>query len=238
MSQPPATRTIREQLASLLPECGRCASFVSAHNLAEAFGNAVDAKDPHTANHSRVVAALAELLARAMGLTALQVERVHLAAHVHDIGKIGIPEAILGKAGPLNPAEWPLMRRHPDIGAGILRPCFPAGPGSVRDMVVAHHERFDGGGYPCGLAGRDIPLGARIIAVVDSFSAMRQDRPYRQGMGHGPALEEVARCRGGQFDPDVAGEFLRQEAPVRELMEGLARTAPTVHLRAGCADAA
>lgn len=234
MSQPPATRSVREQIASLLPECGRCASFVSTHNLAEAFGNAVDAKDPHTANHSREVAALAELLARAMGLTRLQVERVHLAAHVHDVGKIGVPEAILGKPGPLGPAEWPLMRRHPDIGAGILRPCFPAGPGSVRDMVAAHHERFDGGGYPRGLAGRDIPLGARIIAVVDAYSAMRQDRPYRRGMAHGAALAEVLRCRGMQFDPDVAGEFLRLESPVQELMDGLARTAPTVCLHAGC----
>ena len=238
MSQPPAPRSIREHLASLVPECGRCASFVSAHNLAEAFGNAVDAKDPHTANHSREVAALAELLARAMGLTSLQVERVHLAAHVHDIGKIGIPESILGKPGPLDPAQWPIMRRHPDIGACILRPCFPAGPGSVQDMVLAHHERFDGGGYPRRLSGRDIPLGARIIAVVDSYSAMRQDRPYRRGMPHGEALEEIIRNRGSQFDPDAAAEFLRLESPVLELMEGLARTAPTVHLHAGCAAAA
>ena len=124
------------------------------------------------------------------------------------------------------------MRRHPDIGASILRPCFPAGPGSVQDMVAAHHERHDGGGYPRGLSGRAIPLGARIIAVVDSYSAMRQDRPYRQGMPHGAALEELAAGRGRQYDPDVAAEFLRLEGPVLELMDGLARTAPTVHLHA------
>jgi len=235
---PCSAERIREHLASLLPECGRCASFISAHNLAEAFGNVVDAKDPHTANHSREVAALAEILARAMGLTAMQVERVHLAAHLHDIGKIGVPEHILGKTGPLTAVEWSAMRRHPEIGARILQPCFPAGTGSVRDMVVAHHERFDGGGYPCGLQGRDIPLGARLIAVVDSYSAMRQDRPYRAGMRHGQALEELLAGQGRQHDPDVVGEFLRMEAAVLDLMDGLARIAPLEHLHAAVPAAA
>ena len=191
---------------------------VSAHALAEAFGAAVDAKDRHTASHSLETAALSEALAAVMGLTAKQVERVHLAAHLHDIGKIGVPEAILGKPGPLTAAEFAIIKTHPEIGARILGPCFASGAWGVLEMVLRHHERFDGSGYPGGLCGRDIPMGARIIAVADSYSAMRQDRPYRKGMAHEAAMEEIATNAGKLYDPEAAKEFLANGELMRSLL--------------------
>jgi len=200
---------------------------VSIHAMAEAFGAAVDAKDRHTAMHSQETAALSEALAMAMGLSANQTARVHLAAHLHDIGKIGVPEAILSKAGPLAAGEFDIIRTHPAMGARILRPCLESGAGSVLDMILRHHERYDGGGYPGGLAGRDIPLGARIIAVADSYSAMRQDRPYRKGMSHESALAEIERFRGVMYDPDAARIFLSNEKRMKALIEP--RTVPPTH---------
>ena len=151
---------------------GACAAS-TAHELAESLGRAVDARDSRLFRHSEVVADLSSMLARAHGLTTLQAQMVHMAGHLHDVGKIGIPDHILRKPGPLSAAEWEIMRRHPAIGAEILRPVrvFCGRPG-VCEIVLAHHERFDGGGYPHGLRGAEIPLGARIVAVADAFSAM------------------------------------------------------------------
>jgi len=206
------------RLQALAPSCSTGNGGVCAHALAEAFGAAVDAKDKHTASHSLETAALSEALAAAMGLTAKQVERVHLAAHLHDIGKIGVPEAILGKPGPLTPEEFAAIKKHPEIGARILGPCFASGQWSVLEMVLRHHERFDGSGYPGGLRGLDIPMGARIIAVADSYSAMRQDRPYRKGMPHEAAMEEIAAGAGRLYDPDAAKEFLTNGELMRSLL--------------------
>lgn len=191
---------------------------ISVHALAEAFGAAVDAKDRHTASHSLETAALSEALAAAMGLTTRQVDRVHLAAHLHDIGKIGVPEAILGKPGPLTAEEFAIIKQHPETGARILGPCFASGAGGVLEMVLRHHERFDGSGYPGGLRSLDIPMGARIIAVADSYSAMRQDRPYRKGMSHEAALEEIENNAGKLYDPDAAKEFLANADLMRSLI--------------------
>lgn len=198
-----------------LGACADCA----AHELAESLGRAVDARDRRLFRHSEVVADLASLLARAHGLTALQTRMVHMAGHLHDIGKIGIPDSILRKPGPLTPAEWTVMRRHPAIGAEILRPVrvFCGRPG-VCDIVLAHHERYDGLGYPCGLRGADIPLGARIVAVADAFSAMTEDRPYRRGMGLADAVEEIRRGAGGMFDPEVVRDLLSLRPALPELL--------------------
>lgn len=206
------------RLRALAPACSMKNGGVCAHALAEAFGAAVDAKDRHTACHSLETAALSEALAAAMGLTAKQVERVHLAAHLHDVGKIGVPGAILGKPGPLTAEEFAVIKRHPEIGARILGPCFAHGAWGVLEMVLRHHERFDGSGYPGGLRGRDIPMGARIIAVADSYSAMRQDRPYRRGMDHETALEEIAANAGRLYDPDAAKEFLANGELMRSIL--------------------
>jgi HD-GYP domain-containing protein (c-di-GMP phosphodiesterase class II) len=125
---------------------------------------------------------------------------------LHDIGKVGVPEAVLCKPGPLDDEEWAVMRQHPSIGAQIVSPIrFLAG---AVEIVASHHERWDGGGYPRGLRGADIPLPARIFSVADSFDAMTSDRPYRAAMPLERALEEIRAGGGSQFDPDVAAAFL------------------------------
>lgn len=190
------------------------------HQFAESLGNAVDARDTDTFNHSWEVAELARMIAEAMGLSPMQVETVHLAAHLHDIGKIGIPDVILKKQGRLSEEEWDLMRRHPEIGALIIRPVEAfASAGGVADMVLFHHERFDGKGYPQGVAGDEIPLGARIIAVADTLSAMLQNRPYRAGTTLAAALTEVERCSGSQFDPAVVTALMIIASKVGRFLE-------------------
>ena len=125
---------------------------------------------------------------------------------LHDIGKVGVPEAVLCKPGPLDDAEWAVMREHPAIGAQIVTPMrFLAG---AVEIVRTHHERWDGRGYPLGLAGEEIPLAARIFSVVDSFDAMTSDRPYREAMSLERALGEIREGAGTQFDPDIARAFL------------------------------
>ncbi|MFZ5587342.1 MAG: HD-GYP domain-containing protein [Thermodesulfobacteriota bacterium] len=177
---------------------------LSLHQLAESLGNAVDAKDHCTRSHSEEVAGLGRLLALRMDLGAHQAEIIHIAGHLHDIGKIGVPDAVLGKPGPLTPAEWEMVKLHPVIGADIVRPVAAlTGPGGIADMILHHHERFDGAGYPHGLAGAAIPLGARIIAVADSLSAMLQRRPYKPPRALDEAVAEIAGLAGAQYDPQV-----------------------------------
>jgi len=199
---------------------GPCAAN-TAHELAESLGRAVDARDRRLFEHSSVVADLASLLAQAHGLTRRQVALVHMAGHLHDVGKIGVPDSILLKPGPLTDDEWRVMRQHPLLGAEILRPVgMFCGRFGVCDIVLAHHERFDGSGYPHGLCGKDIPLGARLVAVADSLSAMLEDRPYRKGLSVDQALDEVTRCAGTLFDPCVVADLerLRGQKPLCELL--------------------
>jgi HD-GYP domain-containing protein (c-di-GMP phosphodiesterase class II) len=143
-----------------------------------------------------------------MGRSEDEVALLRLAAQLHDIGKIGIPEAILQKPGPLSEDEWEVMRRHPQIGQQVLaqaRGQF----GLVSHIVVAHHERWDGQGYPYRLAQQEIPLGARILSVIDSYDAMTSARPYREALSADVAREELVRCAGSQFDPQVVEAFLK-----------------------------
>ena len=188
------------------------------HQLAESLGRAIDAKDSHTMAHSEEVAEVSKFLAAAMGLPRDDVVCVHVAGHLHDIGKIGVPDAVLGKPGRLEPDEWRQMQAHPAIGADILAPLDCLARTGIVEMVRAHHERFDGSGYPAGLKGRDIPLGARVISVADSLSAMLQTRPYRPAMGFAEAQRVLVRCAGSQFDPDVVDAFLAVADDVRQLL--------------------
>ena len=155
--------------------------------------------------HTRDAAALAEEVARALGLPDDEVAAVRLAAELNDVGKVGIPDAILDKPGRLDATEWEFMLRHTVIGERILRGA-PA-LARIADLVRASHERYDGGGYPDRLAGDEIPLGARIVFVCDAFHAMTSDRPYQRAMSDEEALDELRRCAGTQFDPRVVRAF-------------------------------
>lgn len=166
---------------------------------------ALDMRDSGTARHSQTVGRYAQLLARELGLGEATVERVHLAGLLHDVGKVGIPDSILQKPGALDDAEWAEMRKHPELGARILQ---GANLEDISGWVLAHHERPDGRGYPQGLAGEEIPVAARILAVADAYEAMTTDRVYKAAMPHEQARDELRRCAGCQFDVDVVGAFV------------------------------
>lgn len=158
-------------------------------------------RDRYTGDHSEAVVELTTRVARALALNQDEVDRVETAALLHDIGKVGIPDSILHKDGPLDEDEWVLMKEHPVIGERILR-AIP-GLGGVARIVRHEHERWDGGGYPDGARGDQIPIGSRIILACDAYHAMTSDRPYRAAMSHGDALRELRKHAGSQFDPQV-----------------------------------
>jgi hypothetical protein len=167
----------------------------------------IDLRDPYTAGHSRRVAAYSRLLALDMGLPAAQVGQIEHAALLHDIGKVGVPDAVLFKNGPLDDEEKLLIRAHPAIGAGMLAD-IPT-MCDIFPCILHHHERWDGRGYPDGLSGETIPIGARIIAVADSFDAMTTDRPYRRGLGADAAIAELIRGEQTQFDKRCVRAFVQ-----------------------------
>jgi HD-GYP domain-containing protein (c-di-GMP phosphodiesterase class II) len=173
----------------------------------EALTASIDAKDRYTCGHSQRVAQLTQQLAVAIGLDEHTVGRVRIAGLVHDVGKIGVPESVLTKAGKLTDAEFAEIKRHPEIGYRILRDIPRLH--DVLDGVLYHHERWDGLGYPQGLAGEKIPLVARLIALADSFDAMSSTRTYRSAMSRSQVLSEITRCAGKQFDPALAPRFVQ-----------------------------
>jgi len=168
---------------------------------------AIDAKDHYTQGHSQKVSAYAALIAEAMEMSDAEVEEIRLGGVLHDIGKVGIPENILNKSGPLNPDEWETMKSHVKFGAKILDPLTPLA--RIREMVLHHHEYFDGSGYPEALAGEKIPLGARIIAIADAYDTITSDRTYKKARKAGDALAELERCANAQFDGAIVEIFVR-----------------------------
>ncbi len=160
---------------------------------------ALEAKDAYTNDHASQIAELAASVCAQLRIPAAKTRMIRLGALLHDIGKIGVPEAILHKDGPLDADEWIVMQEHPRIGARILEP-VPYFADLV-PLVASSHERYDGEGYPDRLAGDAIPLGSRVIAVCDAFHAMTEDRVYRKAMPVEEALREIVRCSGTQFDP-------------------------------------
>jgi len=195
-------------------------------SLLDAITGMLDTHDPETLGHCQRVARFALTLGDALGLEIEQLDTLQQGALLHDIGKIGVPQAVLRKPGSLTPAEWQQMRQHPDYGDCLLsrfsalRPALP--------VVRHHHERYDGLGYPDGLAGTAIPLVARIFAVIDTFDAMISDRPYRPAMPVIQAMVEIRRGAGTQFDPRVVKAFIasdprrwvvRNAPPVRRAKE-------------------
>jgi putative nucleotidyltransferase with HDIG domain len=174
---------------------------------AEALAAALEAKDSYTADHASSIAEWAIEVGEQFGLDADALRDLRYGAIFHDIGKIAIPDAILNKPGPLNEHELEVIKRHPIVGEQILEPVPFLD--QVRRIVRHDHERWDGGGYPDGLKGRQIPIGARIVLVVDAFHAMISDRSYRKGMSEESARLELRAHAGTQFDPDVVEAFLR-----------------------------
>jgi putative nucleotidyltransferase with HDIG domain len=185
--------------------------------LLHSLTSAVDAKDAYTCGHSERVALLSRELARQAKLGDHDVERIYMAGLLHDVGKIGVPETVLQKTGKLTAEEFEQMKKHPEVGARILSDIK-----QIKDIipgVLHHHERYDGKGYPAGLAGEDIPLMGRIICLADCFDAMTSNRTYRKALPLEVALTEIRRCSGTQFDPRLAEAFLQIEAEqFRELI--------------------
>jgi HD-GYP domain-containing protein (c-di-GMP phosphodiesterase class II) len=168
--------------------------------------NALEAKDPYTRGHSERVGAWSRRLGDVLGLAPKDAEQVARAGLLHDIGKIGVPEAVLGKRGALDADEWALMRRHPVVGSQIVAPFDFLAAGAL--VIRHHHERWDGSGYPDGLAGEVIPLGARIVAVADVYDALTSTRPYRPALPHAAAVQHLIAEAGRTLDEHVVAAFV------------------------------
>lgn len=176
----------------------------------EAMGDALDLRDEETEGHSKRVTAYTIALARALHLSPGELKTIARGAFLHDLGKIAIPDSILLKPGKLTADEMTIMQSHCNRGYDIVRKIpFLA---EAADIVYTHQESFDGSGYPRGLSGEDIPLGARIFAIADTLDAITSDRPYRKGATFAHAIAEIARCSGTQFDPEVVAAFLAMPA--------------------------
>jgi len=182
---------------------------------AHALVAAVEAKDAYTAGHATRVTAYAMTLAEVVG--GIDLERFRLAGDLHDVGKIGVPDAVLNKPDRLSAEEFALVKRHPEAGERILRSFID--DALVLEVVRSHHERWDGLGYPDGLAGERIPLPARVLAVADTLDAMTSNRAYRKGLSWGTAIAEIRRCAGTQFDPATIDAFDRALPTLRALRD-------------------
>ena len=168
--------------------------------------NAIDMRDTYTSSHSQQIAEWAAQTARLMGHTDQEIQAVYWGGLLHDIGKIGIPDSILNKPGKLDADEWHIIKQHTVHGAQLVSSIKKLE--NIAPIIEYSHERYDGSGYPYGLAGEQIPIGARIIGVVDSYSAMRDERPYKRTISHKDAVDELKRNSGILFDPEVVTTFL------------------------------
>ncbi len=172
------------------------------HEMVECITSALDARDPYTGNHSRRVSDMACFLCGKLGISHEETQEIHISGHLHDIGKIGVPDRVLLKPEKLNDEEWELMKKHPEIGADILSksPHFSR----IAAIILHHHERWDGKGYPFGAKGTEIPIGARIIAVCDSIDAMASARAYRKALPLDVVKSEIEKNIGIMYDPKIA----------------------------------
>jgi putative nucleotidyltransferase with HDIG domain len=189
-------------LAAPVADIRRRLQLAAALGLAEE----LDRHDSHTAEHSRAVARLSTMVGLELGFDERRLERLSLAAVLHDIGKISIPSRVLHRPGPLTAREWKVMRRHPELGARMLS---DGGLEDVQSWILAHHERPDGTGYPRGLRGDEIPIEASILAVADAYDAMTSVRAYRPILDHDEALQELRDRAGTQFSAEIVEVFVQ-----------------------------
>jgi two-component system cell cycle response regulator len=182
------------------------AAQIDARKSLEVLARVMDLSDPETSEHSRDIAELVPRVGMAMGVEGIDSDELELAARFHDVGKVAVPDAVLRKPGPLDAQEWNVMACHVEWGAELLRHLPDCE--TLARIVRHHHERYDGGGYPDGLKGDDIPLASRIIAVCDAYGAMVSDRPYRRALPKEHAIKELQDGAGGQFDPAAVAAML------------------------------
>lgn len=220
--------TFRTLLATL--EESRRAQERSYVEAVGAVVTAADARDHETSGHSFRVALYAQALARALGMTPAQIKSIEWGALLHDVGKMAVPDGILRKPGPLTAREWQIMRQHPTWGFDMLAEVSFL-QSEALDVVYSHHEHWDGSGYPRGVSGEQIPLAARIFAVVDAYDAITSDRPYRRARNHAAAIAELEHIAGKQLDPRLVEAFHRiPEIELRKLGERCRRVHPGLHL--------
>ena len=182
-----------------------CGNQLDYHEIIDCITCALDARDPYTAGHSERVSDMTFKVCQLIGLKQEDVEKIHIAAHLHDIGKIGIPDAVLHKEGKLSDEEFACIKEHPIIGAKILAKSHVLN--ELSDIVLMHHERFDGNGYPLGKKGGDIPIGARIIAICDSIDAITSNRCYRKAYDFQYCYDEIHKNLGTMYDP-IVGQYV------------------------------
>ena len=218
-SQPSMEALQKSPLIQFGP-AARLAPRKQARELARLAGE-LENRVPGSAGHSRRVASHAAGIAKRMGLSSAQVKTIRRAAELHDIGKVETPAEIVNKPGPLSAGEFEVVRRHADLGGRIVA---GLGDAELAAIVRHHHERLDGGGYPDGLAGEEIPLGARSVAVADTFDALAASRPYRAAKRVDEALEMIEAEAGAQLDPEAVAAFRRHHS-------GLARLRRVAFLR-------
>lgn len=185
------------------------------HSMVKSLVSTIDAKDNYTRDHSLRVTEYTLAIARLMGLDGRELRDIELAALLHDVGKIGVPEEVLHKKGSLTSEEFSKVKYHPVRGEEIIEPVSELR--NVASIVRTHHERYDGGGYPDGLSRNSIPIGARIMAIADTYDAMTSNRPYRGMVSHNSAIKEIVRCSGSQFDPEIVSCFLELSDRFREM---------------------
>jgi putative nucleotidyltransferase with HDIG domain len=216
-----AVQGIEETLRRLLVSLAE-SQEARERSYVEALGTvvtALDARDHEISGHSFRVACYAVALARALEVDGAAIKAIEWGALLHDLGKMVVPDAVLRKVGPLAEDEWHIMRQHPSWGFEMLAEVRFLQPGAV-DVVYSHHERWDGEGYPRGIAGEKIPLAARIFAVVDTYDAITSDRPYRRARGHAAAIAELQRVAGTQLDPAIVEVFAQiPEVELRRMRE-------------------
>ncbi|MBZ9634466.1 HD-GYP domain-containing protein [Clostridium sp. FP1] len=187
------------------------------HDIIESLVTALEAKDNYTSGHSERVASMSYELSKGFGIKGSELQNIHIAAHLHDIGKIGVPDKVLNKNGKLLPHEWEYIKMHPKIGFNILSKSKRLK--YISKIVLYHHERWDGKGYPEGLSGITIPLGSRIIAVCDSIDAMTSERPYRKAMDFEECINEITINTGLMFDPVVVQYIVDNMNTVRKFLD-------------------